>query len=73
MCVVAFRFLPSTCPEHCPVLLDEDGMFREAGVKRDLSRRLEFSAWLLAWDRYAIGGRRLHHSLLSVHVCVCMC
>ena len=55
MCVVAFRFLPSTCPEQCPVLLDEDGTIREGGFKKDLSRRLDFSMWLLAWDRYAIG------------------
>lgn len=48
------RFLPSTCPEHWPVLLDQDGAVRETGVKKD-QRRLEFSAWLLAWDRYALG------------------
>ena len=48
------RFLPSTFPEHCPVLLDEDGRIRENGGRKDM-RRLELSAWLLAWDRYAIG------------------
>lgn len=53
--LVALRFLPSTCPEQCPVLLDEDGAIREGGFKKDLSRRLDFSVWLLAWDRYAIG------------------
>ena len=41
------------------MLLDEDGSIREAGARKDL-RRLEFSAWLLAWDRYAMGESGQH-------------
>ena len=50
------RFLPSECAEHCPVLLDEDGAVRENASKKDMSRRVDFGAWLLAWDRYALGA-----------------
>ena len=49
------RFVPSLCPEHCPVLLDEDGRVRENAWKKDATKRLDFGAWLLAWDRYALG------------------
>ena len=49
------------CPEHCPVLLDEEGRVRDGTKKKDLSRRLDFPSWLLAWDRYALG----------LHVIIC--
>ena len=48
------RFLPSSCPEHCAVVLDEDGAIRDNGSKREVARRLDLSAWLLAWDGYAM-------------------
>ncbi len=53
------------CPEHCPFLLDEDGAVRENANKKDMSRRLDFSAWMLAWDRYALGALVLR--LCCVH------
>ncbi len=49
------RFLPAVCPEYCPVLLDEDGAVRETGAKKD-TRRLEFSSWQLAWERYSLAA-----------------
>ncbi len=58
--VACVRFLPTGCPEHCPVLLDEDGKVRENPVKKDMTRRLDFSAWLLSWDPYAIGAIALY-------------
>ncbi len=36
-------------------------MREAAGPKKDLSRRPDFSAWLLAWDRYAIGTTCHYH------------
>lgn len=53
--VCADRFLPTDCFEFCPVLLNEEGVVREGAGKKDTSRMLDFSSWLLAWDRYAIG------------------
>ena len=49
------RFLPTDSFEFCPVLLNEEGVVRESAGKKDTSRMLDFSSWLLAWDRYAIG------------------
>ena len=44
------------CPEHTQVVLDEEGAVREVVLKKGVSatRRLELSAWLLAWDGYAM-------------------
>jgi hypothetical protein len=50
----AFRFLPTMCAEHCKVNLDEHGAAREQ--PKAATKRLDFSAWMLAWDRYALGN-----------------
>ena len=49
------------CPDHSPVLLDEEGCIRE-GCKKEIARRLDFASWLLAWERYSLGE--------SIHECV---
>ena len=48
------KFVPTWCTEHCPVALDDEGGLREGGDK-SAGKRLDFSVWMLAWDRYAIG------------------
>jgi hypothetical protein len=50
------------CTEHCTVLLDGDGAVSEQPQKKDMGRRLDFSLWMLAWDRYALGN----------HCCLCV-
>ena len=37
--------------------MDEDGAVRENVNKKDVSQQVDFGAWLLAWDRYAMGAR----------------
>ena len=53
------RFVPASCTDHCPVLLDEHGAVRNGQGARESTKRLDFAAWLLAWDRYALGASRL--------------
>ena len=52
---VVDRFLPTACSEYCPDLLNEEGAVRDGAAKKETARRLDFSSWMSAWDRYAIG------------------
>ena len=68
------KFLPVSCPDNAPVLLDEDGAVRtESNLGSKEPRRLEFALWLLAWDRYAIGSIRLACDMcLTKWLCVAL-
>ena len=50
------RFLPATCPEHFAVQIDSDGCLKKGQDSgKENNKRLDFSAWLMAWKRYAMG------------------
>ena len=50
------RFLPAACPEHVAVQIDPDGCLRKGqDSNKENNKRLDFSAWLMAWKRYAMG------------------
>ena len=49
-------------------MLDEKGCVREGGVKKEAAKRLDFSVWMLAWDRYAVGTISAH-VVSGFHAC----
>ena len=61
------RFLPATCPEHVAVHIDSDGSLKKGqDHNKECAKRLDFSAWLMAWRRYAIGQSFKHAPGLQI-------
>ena len=61
------RFLPATCPEHVAVHIDSDGCLKKGqDNNKECAKRLDFSAWLMAWRRYAIGQSFKHAPGLQI-------
>ena len=54
------KFLASFCTACLPVLLDEDvappGQVQQVRAKSKLSKLIDFTSWLIAWDRAAIAA-----------------
>ena len=48
-----FRFVPPFCPDFVPVKLDDE---RSEGGRKEFTRRVEPTIWLIAWESYALGA-----------------
>ena len=67
------RFLPATCPEHVAVQIDPDGCLRKGqDSSKENNKRLDFSAWLMAWKRYAMGEHFIIFAWWCLLLVICL-
>ena len=53
---VRVRFAPPFCPDFVPVQADGE---KNEGSRKEFTRRVEPTVWLIAWESYALGAAAL--------------